>query len=151
MSLAYNSILTGYIAKWIKCAARIFALENLQLSQSKETSQLNAKLQALVQPEIDKYKEIRNPTFTNEYETIIDNLTKREQKGCRNVERRVKRKCVSVSKFTCVSLSSALRVRERNLAELNGGMPGEISDFSFTGFPYFTFTGVSLVPFTGVP
>ena len=85
---------------------------------------LSHREKELLGPSAEKYGEILEPTYELKYEEIKDKMGQKEKKGCRSVERKIKKYCIESTKFTCVNMGDTLRKRQLVIAELNGGMPG---------------------------
>ena len=96
---ALNHTNSGYQAKWIKCAARSFVAQYLAgKSYSEQLEYLSSFFPGQRFIGYDGW----------------DTMTKREQKGCRFIERRIKKGCVSHSQFPCVKLADDFKRLRRN-------------------------------------
>lgn len=62
--------------------------------------------------------------FESKYTEIKDKLSEKEKRGCRGVERKIKKNCASETKYSCVRLANALGERRRKMAEISGVLPG---------------------------
>ena len=64
--------------------------------------------------------------FESKYTEIKDKLSEKEKRGCRGVERKIKKNCASETKYSCVRLANALGERRRKMAEISGVLPGKL-------------------------
>ena len=143
------SIFAGYKEKWIKCASRYFALEYLGYGQSESEqnpSETNIKIPSKkdggyvdrqiksAQDMLSKLRRVKrsrklvNPTIdlTQKYYEIKDNLSERDKRGCKGIERKIKKNCADVTKYSCVLMNAVLTTRQQRIAELSGSLPGKI-------------------------
>ena len=68
----------------------------------------------------------------SKYTEIKDKLSEKEKRGCRGVERKIKKNCASETKYSCVRVSNALGERRRKIAEISGVLLGDV----FMGVTY---------------
>ena len=136
-SYRINYIKTSdYQPKWLKCAAKSFAIANkgLKSTESKET-RYREERKLNEEKEEDAYdtrtrfngKSDKKKRKRRQTSPTLDKLTQKEEKGCRQSERKLQKLCSKEkidSKYNCADLADALRDRRINEATEKGFIPG---------------------------